>query len=210
MSVVTLRPTQSVYVSYGAPNNNYNGNDKLRVGVQSSSGTRYMSLIQFDLSEIPPMALINWAILEIYSYEDDSWRAAIPILVQRCTSSWSAASVTYSTRPSVTTSGQASATHGEYNVWYDYNVKNIVQAWANGSANYGVWLIQDGTTTQRGKAFIRSGDNRPKLTIDYTPIGCRVKHGGQWKQGMVYAKSGGVWRLGQVYAKSGGAWRLGT
>lgn len=178
MATITKAATQAVRVSLGAKYNNYD-NDELRVGVQSTTATQYMSLVQFDVSSISSHAVINSAYLKLYSYSDACWRASVTQLCQRVTSSWSesgANAVTYNTKPSVTTANQAShTTSGNYDTWEEWNVKDIVQLWVSGTANYGFWLIQDGLTIERGKAYKDEdqGSLAPQLVISYTvPTSC--------------------------------------
>lgn len=159
---------QGTYVSYGAPGNNYNNNDWLRAGVQTSSGTRYQTLIAFDISSIPTFAKVLSAALRLYSFNDgDVWNTTVTLLAQRNTSPFSAPSVTYSSKPSTTTTDQASLTKGGYDTWYVWNVKNIAQTWVNGTPNYGFTILQDGITTKRGKVFRKSGVYAPQLEIQY-------------------------------------------
>ncbi len=174
MSQITRTPTQAVRVSYGAPYNNYDGQE-LRVGVQSSTSTRYMSLVQFDISAIPANSIVSSAYVKLYSFSDECWRAAATQLCQRVTSSWSEGSVTYNARPSVTTSNQSShTTSGSYDTWEQWTVTNIVQEWVNGTSNYGLWFIQDGLTTSLGKAYHDENmSNAPILVVNYTtPTAC--------------------------------------
>jgi len=180
---VTLNPSQGTYVSYGAPNNNYNSNDWLRCGVQSSTSTRYITLIQFDLRAYAN-AVVSSAKLRLYSFNDgDVWNAQTTILAKRNTGAFTASSVTYNTMPASTDAGQASCTASGYNTWYEWDVKQIVQAWLSGTANYGLTLIQDGLTTARGKVFKKSGAYAPQLVLDYYwPVKIAASQGGISKQ----------------------------
>ena len=180
---VTLNPSQSTYVSYGAGGNNYNGNDWLRCGVQSSTSTRYITLIQFNLSDYAN-AVVNSAKLRLYSFDDGNvWRAQTTILAKRNTGAFTASSVTYNTMPASTDAGQASCTASGYDTWYEWDVRQIVQAWLSGTANYGLTIIQDGLTTSRGKVFTKSGTYAPQLVLDYYwPVRLAASQGGISKQ----------------------------
>lgn len=211
MSTVTLTPpSQSAYVSYGDSDANLNSYDKLRVGVQSSTSIQYQAMVQFNLSSIDDYSTINSATLKLYSYSDQCYQAETTILAKRITGSWSASTVTYDMRPGTTTTHQASSTVSGYDVWYEWNVKDIVQDWVNGTANYGFYMIQDGLTTSRGKCFKRTGDYAPKLVVDYTPLNVWVHNGTAWQHGKeMYVYDGSAWRRAtpgsSVYAN--GAWR---
>jgi len=163
--------SQSSYISYGAQNNNYSGNDWLRAGVQSSTSTRYISLVQFNVA--PYMnAIVDSAALRLYSFDDgDVWKAETTILAKRNTSSFTASNVTYNSRPSYRDTSddqnQETCTASGNNIWYEWNIKDIVQAWLSGTANYGLTLIQDGLSTAKGKVFKKSGAYAPKLELNY-------------------------------------------
>lgn len=201
----TLRAVKKVRVSYGAPNNTFYNNE-LRVGVQSSTATRYMSLVQFDLSEIP-YSIINSATLELYSYSDQCWQAQSTILVHQITKNWDVTDTSYNDiKGFINTSNQGSGTNSGYNVWYTYNVKNIVQDWINGTANYGFYMIQDGLAIEKGKAFHNGAEYNPKLTIDYTPVGMKAKVNGTWEDCLAYSKYNGSWVLCKAHAKHNGTW----
>lgn len=202
-----LTASQAVRVSYGAPNGNYEG-ALLRVGVQTDTSTRYMTLVQFDMSAIPSNSIIDAATLRLWSIDDACWNTSTTQLAQRLTSSWDKGEVTYnSIKTSMTASNQASMTNGGYQEWYEWDVKNIVQDWSDGALNYGFWLIQDGLTTQRGKCFELTG-YVPQLEIDYTPVGMQAKVSGTWEQCLAYGHSGGSFQLCKTWVKESGIWRL--
>lgn len=209
MSSVTLNPTQASYVYYNNAAKNYNDNDWLRVGVQADSSVRrYYTAIQFNLSSIPSNSIISGATLRMYSYSNECWKTSVTQLAKRITSSWSS-SLTYDTRPSVTTTNQTShTTSGSYDTWEEWNVKNIVQEWSNGTANYGFWMEQDGLTLEKGKCYKKSGTYAPQLVIDYTPVGMKAKYDGTWEDCLVRAKYNGSWKLCKAHAKYNGSWKL--
>ncbi|MEU7428107.1 DNRLRE domain-containing protein [Streptomyces sp. NPDC040750] len=66
--------------------------------------------------------------------------------VRRITSSWSSSSVTWADQPSTTTTGAVTSTAAKgYSDacpagTVNFDVDDIVQAWADGSANYGIQL----------------------------------------------------------------------
>ena len=210
MPELILNPTQSTYLSYGAANNNYSANDWIRCGVQSTTSTRYLSLFQFDLSDIPLRSIIDSAVLKLWSFDDGfTWNAETTQLAKMNIEAWAAGTATYNNRPDTTDDDQASGTNSGYNTWYSWDMQALVQSWANGNANYGLTLIQDGLTTAKGKCFKKSGVYVPKLTINYTPVGCSAKSAGVWERGLVYAKDGGVWGQGLLYSKDG-TWKQGV
>ena len=204
---IDLTPSQAVRVSYGAPNNNYDSVDNLRVGVQSSTSTRYMSLVQFDLSSIPSNSIIDSATFRMWSIDDLCWNATTTQLAKRVTSSWSQGTATYNSRPTTTDTNQASMTDGGYDEWYEWNVKDICQLWSNGTSNYGFWIIQDGLLIEKGKCFERTGSSAPQLEIDYTPVGMQAKVSGSWESCLAHAKVSGSWELCKSHINDSGTWK---
>lgn len=212
MPSIILNPTSGCYIQQSYPNTNRNNEDRLRVGTVTYIHWGVRSLINFDVSQIPPKSIINSALLELYAYNDgSSYTAEIQFYSRRITTAWDPSTVTWNSQPNATTVGQeASTPNSRYEKWYEVSVKNAIQAWVNGEVNYGILLVQDPQIIKTNKAFYRSGDLRPKLTIDYTPIGCHVRHNGEWRRGMVYAKENGEWKQGLVFARSDGEWKQGT
>jgi hypothetical protein len=212
MSNVILRPTSGCYVQQSYPSMNRNDEDRYRVGTVTQANWGVRSLLNFDVSSIPPMSIINSALLELYCYNDgSSYTATLEFYSRWITSAWDPSTVTWNTQPSATTTGEAASTpQSGYNKWYECSMKDIVQAWVNGTTNNGVLLIQDPQIAQTNKAFYKSGDYRPKLTIDYTPVGCHVRHNGEWRRGLVFARINGVWEQGLMYARSDGSWKQGN
>ena len=169
MSVTVLGSlAQATYVSYGAQNNNYNSNDYLRAGVQSTTAIQYQTLIQFGLPSIRAGSVIDSATMRLYSYSDDCYRYETTLLAKRNTAAFTAASATYATKPATTDTDQGSCTASGYDTWYEWEIKDIVQAWVDGTSNYGLTVVQDGLTVERGKCFKKSGTYVPQLEIVYT------------------------------------------
>ena len=70
--IITLYPTDDVYIDHQKPKKNFNGNDKLilrnEYGYSGSSGWACDILIKFDLSSLPSDILIEYAHLKLYLY----------------------------------------------------------------------------------------------------------------------------------------------
>jgi len=202
MSILSVNPLQSGYVSYGDQDENYNDNDWLRCGVQSSTSIQYQALVQFGISAIPAGSTVNSATLKLYSYSNSCYSAETTILAKRITSSWDYTDVQYDNKPTTTSTNQASTTDEDYGTWFEWDVVDIVQAWVNGTSNYGFYMIQDGLTTARGKCFKRTSTYVPVLEIDYDPLNMWVSDGSAWQKAKeLHVHDGTQWRQ----ADAGGA-----
>lgn len=129
------------------------------------------SLMKFDLSVIPPNAIIDSARLYLYGTDHSGNNAAC---LKRVTTNWYEDSVTWKTQPTadirqqLSTSQTGSATEDD-----TINVKELVQNWVDGTyPNYGMLLkLQNENIIARLK--YGSSDNTdttivPKLEVFYT------------------------------------------
>lgn len=211
MSIVTLNPSASIYVQQGYPNQNRNSEDRLRFGTPSQLTWGLRTLMKFNFSSIPAGSIINSAKVSVYAYYDDSYYNEITYYIRRITSDWTPTTATWNNQPTYTATGQVSATHSGHNKWYESDITNLIKSLFDGTyTNYGIAFIQDPQVVETSKTVSRSGTYVPKLIIDYTPAGCKVKEGGLWKNGLVYVKNNGVWKQGLVYVKDSGLWKLGN
>ena len=162
MANVTLSPTQAAYVySSGAASA-----DRLRIGRQSG-GTYAETYMKFNWSAIMG-AKIHSAVLRMYSFNggDEFGSNSISSAGYIITTNW-AADVVFASRPSLGTTAYGTMTNSGYEKWYEWDVKTLLQAIANGTTNYGVGVKQTNTTNSTAKAFYKAG-NAPQLVIDYT------------------------------------------
>lgn len=170
MAITTINLTDGTFVYQGYPTQAYGqGESFYRVGTATYSTWRARSLINVPLEAIPAGAIINSAKLRLYAGDSTISSAAssltITFYARRITSSWTNAA-TWNDQPSATTTGQGSVTgSGWNNTLYELNVTAIVQAWISGTANHGLMLIQDNTTTSTTKVFPKS---TAVLVVDYT------------------------------------------
>lgn len=206
MATVTLTPSQSVFVSLYNANENFNTYDKIRVGVGSSTSSQYIGLLQFTLP--PAIAVLNSATLRLYSYSDSCYQAAVILDVFRNIAAWDQAAVTWNTKPSKTDANKASKSVSGYDTWHTWDVSALIRD-ILANANYGMQIIQNGTTIERSKCYKRSGTYAPQLVLDYTEGLARIRDGGVIRQAIPYIKDGGVIRQAIPYVKDGGVWRIG-
>ncbi len=170
MATTTINLTNGTFVYQGYPTQAYGqGESFYRVGTASQSTWRARSLINVPLGAIPSRAIINSAKLRLYagnsSVSPSASSFTITFYARRITSSWTNAA-TWNNQPSATTTGQGSVTgSGWNNTLYELDVKTIVQAWANGTTNHGLMLIQDNASLSTTKVFPKSS---AVLVVDYT------------------------------------------
>ena len=94
--------------------------------------------------------------------------------VCRVTGNWNSATINWIKKPNYTTTNSGTLALVS-NDWYKATVTTIVQAWANGTSNYG-FIIKDNTENNinHWTTFYSSGapaPNRPELHIIYMPGG---------------------------------------
>ncbi|RME80270.1 MAG: DNRLRE domain-containing protein, partial [Caldilineae bacterium] len=160
-------------ISFKKPNNNYGTDDKLKV--DSELFDRWRSLIQFDLSSVPPASTIVSATLSMY-LDKSKGSQTESIEVHRVTASWDEATVTWNS----VSGGQYDPTIVDSIVagnkgWKQWDVQTLVQEWIDGTySNYGMILLSPSNSGNNEKKFISSdsnkADKRPKLEICYDTL----------------------------------------
>ncbi|MFE7753058.1 DNRLRE domain-containing protein [Streptomyces sp. NPDC057428] len=119
------------------------------------------------------------ATMSLYSYYSATCATTGPATeVRRITTPLDTTTVTWATRPSTTATGAANNTgHWGYDAscpanWSNWTLTSIVQAWADGTANYGVQVNstdeKDSTTWRRFRsANYTTAGFAPKLVVNY-------------------------------------------
>ena len=172
-----LYSTADTGVAAQSPTGNY-GTDAF-IGIQAcNSSNRERGLIQFDLSSIPPGSTIDSATFRAYYFSyfaDGLDPVGRTYYLYPNAGPWTETGVTWSNQPGYTASQGASATMPGGFGWVIWNVKDIVQSWANGTANYGFMMIDGNETpgTINAVALFYSKEYAgsiyaPRLTITYT------------------------------------------
>ena len=129
---VTLYAQADAMVASGSPDANYGAGS---LGVTQDS----QSYIWFDLSSIPANAVIDSATLMLMP-ADIMGTGPHSIGVGAVQNAWDESTVTWNTKPGVTTPGVFTSV-GDY-TWQSWDVTALVQAWHAGSANnYGFALL---------------------------------------------------------------------
>jgi hypothetical protein len=163
------------YIRWGAAygDMNYGTSTSLYIR-EETTGALYRSLIHFDLSSIPAGATIESATL--YGYQA-SRSGDLEVGAYRVTDAWNESVVTWNTQPSITAQTTDVIDPGSAtNVWINWNVTQDVQAYADGTANYG-WMLKltnESTPSTSQKVQMRSREytadatQHPYLSVIYT------------------------------------------
>jgi len=169
-----LTATADAWIDSLAPNTPHPAGDlQLTFDLLPSDQTTQL-LVKFDTSSIPSGSTINSAIFTLYD-RGCSGATDPYITAYRETSIWTEATATWSMDLRYTTAGQSNTNASQCLVesTVNFNVKDIVQAWANGSSNYGFRVI--GETGDHSPEYTRTFYGRedasmykPYLLVDYT------------------------------------------
>ncbi|MFG2969688.1 DNRLRE domain-containing protein [Streptomyces sp. NPDC048288] len=152
---------------------------ELKSGTYNGGDTVARSYLKFDVSDFVGTHITDTN-LALYSYWSSSCTGGTGTAVRRITESWSSSDITWSTKPAGTTTGQVinTAAKGYSSACpagtMNFDIDDIVQAWANGTANYGLMIRgldeTDSYTWRRFRsANYVSGDGstEPHLTVTY-------------------------------------------
>jgi YD repeat-containing protein len=160
------------FVSSTFPNSIYSSNTYMNTGYNSYFGST-RSLIRFYLPSLPSDSFITSATFHAYQTVSDSTEVSIDLY--RITSNW-ASSVTWNTQPTIGASPESTTTSNSVNTYWQWEITQLIKDWYNGvHPNYGFMLKQQNETTSPYRSFntVNSGNNTPRITINYTvdPIG---------------------------------------
>ncbi|MFJ6793996.1 DNRLRE domain-containing protein [Streptomyces sp. NPDC091268] len=153
---------------------------ELKTGTYNGGADKARSYLKFDVAKFKGKHITDTN-LALYSYYSSTCATTgAGTQVRRITSDWSSSAITWGAQPSTTTTG---AVTNKAALGYDsscpagtvnFDIDAIVQAWADGSPNYGLQLLgaseTDSTTWRRFRsANYVSGDNsaEPHLTVTY-------------------------------------------
>lgn len=171
MTIVSLAPIRDTYIAEHYPDSSFGTATVLYVGQFGNGNDRYRSLVQFDLSSIPPDSTIVAAYLKLYIYRNDTPNISKPIKIFKALSGFTE-STTYNSKPMIsdTPETEITITH-ENNVYLEWNITDLVKGWCTGTViNNGLEIV--GLETQyslvgfRSNRFIDSG-KWPLLEVDY-------------------------------------------
>ncbi|WP_327696985.1 DNRLRE domain-containing protein [Streptomyces sp. NBC_00459] len=174
----TLAATTDTWVA-----TNYNDSQisstELKSGTYDGGDTVARSFMKFDVSDFAGTDILDTN-LALYSYWSSSCTEGTGTVVRRITESWSSSTITWADKPAGTSTGQVINTAAKgYSSdcpagTMNFDIDDIVQAWADGTTNYGL-LVRgvsetDSYTWRRFRsANYVSGDGstEPHLTVTY-------------------------------------------
>ncbi|WOX08751.1 DNRLRE domain-containing protein [Streptomyces sp. N50] len=154
---------------------------ELKSGTYDAGSTKARSYLKFDVSAFKGKHITDTN-LALYSYYSSTCATTgAGTQVRRITGSWSSSDITWADQPSTTTTGAVTNTAAKGYSSTDcpagtmnFDIDAIVQAWADGSANYGLRIAgaseTDSLTWRRFRsANYVSGDGstEPHLTVTY-------------------------------------------
>jgi len=173
-TILTLRPTQDTDVDSTTPDANFAGADVLRLGRPSILAvTTQRSYLQFDLSGIPPGAVIRSAELDLFQTAGSNNL----VLVNMVASNWDATKTTWNNQPDTggVDSWRAPETINQYITYTSSGFLALVQDWVNVPArNFGLML--DTAATDTDSRVFDSTEHasgqapRLRITFDLPPI----------------------------------------
>lgn len=172
-TVIELPAVADSYIASARPNQNF-GADSLFLGYNlfgDNFGAQRL-LVRFDVAgNLPTNAVINSAQLRLrLAFASPSNDAPMGTVLRRLASDWSEMSVTWNNQPEWTDVDDRTSV-GSALDWYEWNVGPEVQAWVDGTPNYGVELIGDERVQERERAFYSRETTTgffPRLVVDYT------------------------------------------
>ncbi len=173
---ITLQPDptggKDSFINLNYSDTNYGFSSVLAAG-RSSFGDYYRSLIQWTLDSIPAGATVFSAVMSLYCEYVASTNGHT-IGAYRITGLWEENTVTWNNQPAHDSTAAATTTVFGADVWYDWNLTSLVQAWVDGTyANYGLMLIGEEGVAGSHKNFwssdyVNNPSLRPKLIVTYS------------------------------------------
>jgi hypothetical protein len=171
----TIQPTNDTtgidtFVQDGtSADSNFGGNTGLQMGYRTATSRNSRILIKFDLSSIPPGAVVSSATLSIYMEStDESESGDRGYDIARVTADWSESTVTWNNQPSTAIKESTTTITANTTGYKDFTVTQMVTDWLNGTySNYGAKIYNPSTGQAPHFNFISSGgaSNQPKLVV---------------------------------------------
>jgi len=199
-NIGTFSPTDDAAVSELNAGTNYGSYDYIAVGGEATDGHTRRSFILFDLSNIPPGSVIDYANLRLYMDTPPSGSRTLNCYRINMDPVWTEESITWNNQPSGVLESSTSA--GTSASWLTLNVKTSVEKFtardASAAPNFG-WMLRDSQEstapryTMLSKEYSSSG-LRPYIQVKYYPPHLEVSTGGTveagyWVKMTVYRKT---------------------
>ncbi len=144
-TTVNIPLSKDAYLVSGSPSSNYGNSEVLVAGSKDVRVAMFRTALQVDLSSIPENAVISSAKLFLYKHTGYTTSGNEDFLLERFESSWSEASISYSSQPR--TDGTTIKLLEKANGLYSFDITSDVINMYNGTqVNYG-WLLRAGNET---------------------------------------------------------------
>lgn len=160
---LVLTPVQDAYICDCQPDvtNPNGGPTHLYHGRYTTCYDR--SLIQWDLSALPPGAEIEAAVMGLYCISFTGTPSGQPVFYP-VAGAWDELSVTHSTDPGHSPSPFVVASWPQPQAWFEVDVTALVQEWLSGEqGNYGIYCTSQGCTSTSVPGFWSKDSDHPDL-----------------------------------------------
>lgn len=171
----TIDATEDTMISKNYASGNFcNLADMLAGYDDYNDGKIVRSLMQFDVSNIPPATAITQATLNVRLYGSyDFPNKSRTVTTYRVGSPTSLCSTTWNNQPAIAEAySSQSINHEDVGDWYAFDVTNLVIGWVNGSFdNNGVWLRgpeKSGGDSSYRSFFTMDTYSAPYLSLTYS------------------------------------------
>lgn len=164
---VPLKNASDSYVSEKYPSRNYNNAQKLFLADGSAADTRY-AYMYFGMPSGMADTTLTRGLLRLVS--GAGFGGAVTITVQRLTSKFSANRVNWNNKPTATATNQVSVTKtgaAAGTVW-EFDIKAMLQAVANGTPWYGIRISITGSSAKWLYSAQAADQYRPELDIQWS------------------------------------------
>jgi hypothetical protein len=170
---VTLSASDDATIDQGSPNSNFGASTDLKVKAPllgalgiNLGGERY-TLARFTLPSLQ-LCSVTLAKLRLYATSPTSGRN---LEADRVTQTWAEGTVTWNTKPSVTTTGAVTITSGSGTGYREWTVTSMVTAMYPPGSNFG-FLVSDssGLSLLAPEQIYNSDEaaaNKPQLVVTY-------------------------------------------
>jgi hypothetical protein len=164
MTTTTIKASFDAYVRQDQSDTNFGDETVLRM--RTDSGENRFAFVYFPIA-LPTGATVLSATLTLK--RQAAWSGTHITTASRVTATWKEGRVTYTNRPSITSTNEATVetVDGDLNSSFDLDVTDIVQDWVDGQAVYGLRLETDHTSALSIYSSEAADARRPTLVIEY-------------------------------------------
>ena len=175
---VVVNPVDDTYIESWSPNSNFGGQGSLEISNYEHYGETRQRIIwlKFNLSEVPDGAVVDVAILELYS---NSVPETYNVYAHSCfDNSWTELTLTYSNMPTFNLTQMDLAVVSRPSEWYNWSivdaVKGAIDGVYGGSNILTIVLLETSTRGDLSSVSFYSKEEttlyKPKLTIHWNDI----------------------------------------